>query len=272
MHSRRRFLSTAGSAIAASAMTGIAAPAWAASRPHGSIAWLELSSDDPAASRSFYKTMFGWTFRSGGGGIDVIKSSGTDVGIMVPSKGRAVTNRASSQWAPVFSVTDALKTANTARSYGAELVGNPKRMDDSTYVTMRDNLGAFISFYDGEKGISYNKVGTPNYWGWIDLFSNSTARSEQFYRGVLGFSVSLEDPNHRLFSGTDGRVKGGLVPIPGSQILTNWLPYVRVTSLETAIDKAKSAGGRILMSTNQAAVVVDPTNAAIGLTAKKGGS
>lgn len=274
MHSRRSLLKMTGGAVFASALAGRAGPALAGSRPFGSVAWAELSSDYPDISKNFYKAMFGWSFKTRGSGPVVISAGGATIGTMVPSQGRAVTNRASSQWAPVFAVTDALKTANTARSFGAELLGTPKNTGDGNYVSMRDNMGALVSFYDGDLGINRSKIGAPNYWMWIDLFTNNSARSEQFYRGVLGFSVSSESrsgsPNLSLFTGADGLVKGGMVPIPGSQVNPNWLPYVHVTNLDTAISKAKSNGARILMSTNTAAVVIDPTNAAIGLTVRGG--
>ena len=45
----------------------------------------------------------------------------------------------------------------------------------------------------------------------------------------------------------------------------NWLPYVRVASVEGVVQRARAGGGQIVLERRDLAVLIDPTGAAIGV-------
>lgn len=57
----------------------------------------------------------------------------------------------------------------------------------------------------------------------------------------------------------------GLVRIKGEQVDPVWVPFVGVESLDDAIAKAESLGGRMVARDAHAAVILDPHGGALGL-------
>jgi len=88
----------------------------------GSLRWLELHTDDPAAARAFYQSVFGWTFQDlpMGDHIYGVASFGgeTDTfgGITPQPLGEG------NAWHPYFEVTDADATVAKAVDLGATVV------------------------------------------------------------------------------------------------------------------------------------------------------
>lgn len=111
---------------------------------------------------------------------------------------------------------------------------------------------------------------------WYDLITEDLAASKSFYQGMFGWSF---EPS----TGTRGEeyllARSGDVLVAGlleykapddDNNYSRWLPYVSVDDVDAAVDRATSAGARIVassrnVSVGRVAAIVDPQGAVIGL-------
>ena len=151
----------------------------------------------------------------------------------------------------------------TAEAQGGRRASQPVQNNSGLFSTIYDNRGAPITLYTGNEGFSLDIVGSENAWIWVDLFTNNTTRSRQFYAAVVGFETR-QDGDATVFT-RDGDDQGGLVRIRGSAVEPNWLPYVGVSNLQAAIDRAITLGATKVVSDDDAAILIDPAGAGIGI-------
>jgi predicted enzyme related to lactoylglutathione lyase len=114
--------------------------------------------------------------------------------------------------------------------------------------------------------------GTPS---WTDLSSPDAEGSAAFYRGVLGWTTTEPGPveetgGYRMFQ-QDGKNVAGLMPHMQEDQPTVWSTYVSVADADETVDRAKGAGGTIMvepmdvMDLGRMAFLVDPGGAVLGI-------
>jgi uncharacterized protein len=112
--------------------------------------------------------------------------------------------------------------------------------------------------------------GTPS---WIDLSSPDIDASVKFYGGLFGWTADEGDPEfggYRMLR-SNGKMVAGLGPIMNPGQPPAWMTYVSVDDAKATVEKAKQAGGTVLVEPMQIggagsmAIVQDPTGAVVGL-------
>jgi len=259
---RRKFLAGTA-AVSTLSLAACAAPvSTRADAVSGSFAWFDLVTDDPKAAEEFYKDLFGWRF-SGSESYRVISSGGTPLGGLSAVASAEADDVTSSQWVGILSVDDALAATEVAVAKGARQARAPVRNSSGTFSSIFDNRGALLTLYTGTEGFALDGVGQENVWFWADLFTDNPAQSRKFYAAVAGFQTQgVEDETYFVGNGEE---RGGLVDARGTKVEPNWLPYVGVSNVAATVERARSLGATTVIVEDDAAILVDPTGAGIGI-------
>lgn len=260
--SKRSFLSLSLSASAI-LMSGCAMSR--SEKVPGSFAWFDLVTKDTVAAKSFYSEMFGWRFgQPESDGYIAIRGNGADLGGLIQAEDVGEGVEFPSQWVPVVSVDDTLQATATGRANGGKEVRKPFATQAGTVATIRDPRGALLILYDGQGGFPLDEDLKVGRWYWAELLTDHPNRSKAFYSALLGFKTQKTADQTVFTSG--GAVRGGLVKVSRRQIEPTWLPYVAVSDVAAAVAKSRELGGGPLAVTDDAAVLLDPTGAAIGVS------
>ena len=124
-------------------------PGFGVQRETGAIAWSELNTRDPETAKSFYGSVFGWTFEgreSEGTGTYTTISVGEDAfGGVLDITGR-VPDEVPAHWLVYFAVDDAEGTAEEADQAGGEVRFGPQKMKEvGTLAVIKDPFGAIFA-------------------------------------------------------------------------------------------------------------------------------
>ena len=119
----------------------------------------------------------------------------------------------------------------------------------------------------------------PGEFCWTDLGAKDVAGAKKFYQGLFGwksvdFPMGPGDEKYSMMR-IGGKDVCAIYPIPAQQKKAKtppfWLPYIAVTSVDAAAEKAKAAGGKIhmkpmdVMDQGRVAIIADPTGGGVAL-------
>ena len=157
----------------------------------GSFVWFDLITDDIAASRTFYGTVFGWTFRSLGDGTSAytaIQLGQSDIGGMLVPAGERPTQ---ARWISLISVADPAASARLTERRGGKVlvppVAVPRR---GTHAVLADPEGAVFGVVRSSTGDPPDVAVPDGDFFWVDLFCRDPATEAAFYRDLAGYEVS----------------------------------------------------------------------------------
>ena len=246
----------------------------AAMADEGRFVFADLLTDDPEVSRTFYSGLFGWRFkvRSDPPVREAILSRGREIGVMFPVENRR-RKTSESQWVSVLVVASADTAAKAARRAGGQIkVGPASDKKGGRYAVLRDPQGALLAVYSGD-GLPGVATGAGR-WRWFDLFTTNVGAAGRFYGKIAGLK-SVRDPDagprHRVLK-RDGKARAGMISIAGKSVKPAWLPYVKVRNLRRTLARAHKLGGKIVARNDEAAIIIDPAGAAIGVQATGSGA
>jgi predicted enzyme related to lactoylglutathione lyase len=243
----------------------------------GSPNWVDLSSPDPAGSRTFYSGLFGWQ------PMDL----GEDAGgyVMFTLDGRiaaavgAVQEGAHPAWSVYFCTPDADATAAAVTAAGGQVIVPPfDVMDQGRMAVFGDPTGAFFSVWQPAKMVGLGIKDAANAFGWCELNTRGVDRAAQFYGTVFGWKA------HRPATSTegmpytewqlDGQSFGGAMDMADSDMAEDvpphWLVYFNSPDIDAAVARVRELGGRVMMEPQgypggKFAVVGDPSGTPFGL-------
>ncbi len=111
---------------------------------------------------------------------------------------------------------------------------------------------------------------------WNELVSPDTARSRDFYTGLLGWTTrEMPMPGgggtYTLFLENGSEIAGMMAPPNPETQAPVWFTYVAVDDVDAAAEKASALGGAVVRPPfdipgyGRVAIIADPTGAAVGL-------
>ena len=243
----------------------------------GRFVWFDLATDDPASARSFYGKVFGWRFRAVEGASDgytVIEHAGGKVGGMFFHP-RGPGGKNETQWLSLMSVRDSAQAARYVKSKGGEVIVAPKGVPGrGTHAVFRDPEGAIFGVLAAEGGDAPDGPVADGDVFWLDLFARDPAKAAEFYAGLGGYEVNVNEDlpgGRRLTLASGGFARAGVAGLPEGVSRPGWLPYVLVDDVRGAVDRARKAGGRILVEPQAGlldgnlAVISDPGGGVLGI-------
>jgi uncharacterized protein len=115
----------------------------------GTISWVDLTVDDAAGVRDFYKKVVGWT------SSDVPMKGYNDYGMNPPGgemvagicHARGTNADLPPQWLVYINVADVDASATRCREAGGEVLVEPRAMGGGRFCVIRDPAGAVCALY-----------------------------------------------------------------------------------------------------------------------------
>lgn len=240
----------------------------------GKFVWFDLLTEDPEAARRFYSALFGWTFEGlrVPGSYTLIRHEGVAIGGIARHADRSA-EAPESLWIASLSVADVDRGVELTRARGGEILDAPRSVAGrGRMAVVRDPAGALLVLLRAAGGDPGDAVPPEGRWMWTDLWTRDLGGARDFYAALVGYEtrdVRADDQHVVHVMLHDGIPRAGVIELPAEPIEPHWLPYVRVADLDAALARASSLGGRLLVRDADAAVVVDPTGAAVGIQTRE---
>jgi len=240
-------------------------------------AWVDLSSADAAASRTFYSKVFGWQVEVNPdpqyGGYALAKLDGKDVGGIGPT----MSPDAPTAWNIYIGTEKVDDLARNVTAAGGTVVAPPFDVrDQGRMAVFQDPSGAFISAWQGTRMGGF-QTDVDNSYGWSELNARGIEQAIPFYAAIFGWTISRSDmgegqPPYTQFQ-LDGQSIAGawemnaMVP---ADVPSYWQVYFGAADVDVAYGKALEAGGREMLPPQdfpggRFAIVGDPQGASFGL-------
>jgi hypothetical protein len=264
-----------------SAITAAASPLGPDGEPGrtlpGKFTWFDLATEDPAGARAFYGAVFGWKFRDVPGAhasYVLIEHAGAKVGGLF-HRARPAGAPVGARWLSLVSVGDAGKAAQNVLREGGQVVVAPVFVAGrGTHAVFRDPEGAVFGVLVAAEGDPSDTPVVAGHVFWLDLFARNPASAAEFYAGLAGYEVvagQVAAGRERRALAAGGYARAGVVALPKGATNPGWLPYVLVDDVDAALDRARQAGGRVVLAPRpdlldgNVAIIADPAGGVVGV-------
>jgi predicted enzyme related to lactoylglutathione lyase len=244
--------------------------------------WIEVSSPDIEATKTFYGGLFGWSSYNVSDafvGDFSIFTLGDVTGPEVAGLTSMADDAVEGAWTCYFSVQDASEAAEKVREAGGRVHLEPTDVAHLARVVLAaDTQGVSFGLWQPYALPGCAVVGEPNTMGWSGLVSRDITASWTFYGHVLGW----EEPTVSQGLAVDSVYEWEIADQPvafmvhaDEQLLDHdrpaiWLPYLVTADCDAALARAVALGGSVIMPSTQTrygrcAAIKDPTSAPLGL-------
>ncbi|MGC4945343.1 VOC family protein [Streptomyces sp. DT224] len=239
----------------------------------GGPCWIELSTLDVPAAKTFYAAVFGWRCatdpREEAGGYTLARLGESRVAALSPlyQPGRPPA------WTVSFAADDAdAAVARVTAAGGSLLTGPMDIFDQGRFAVVADPAGAVFSLWQGRGFAGADLFNAPGALGWAELLTREREEALAFYAEVFGWSVRASESYPQW--GVGGEDFGGLLTMDGTfppEVPPHWLPYFSSKDVDATAAAARDAGGELLLPPTdipygpRVAVVRDPQGAAFGV-------
>ena len=129
-----------------------------------------------------------------------------------------------------------------------------------------DPQGAMLLFVRASAGDPVDREPALAGWVWSELWTHDVDAAISLYTDVAGYEVvsrGEEDSPYTVLR-SDGMPRAGIVTAP-EEVHPTWLPYVRVTDAKDVAARATALGARVVVESETAAIIIDPSGAPIGV-------
>lgn len=231
----------------------------------GMFCWIELATNDAAASKSFYTSLFGWDTSDmpiPDGVYTMLQKDGHDLGALYQNKD------APPNWASYVAVASADDSAKKAQALGANLIAPPfDVMDVGRMAVVADPQGATFCLWQAKKHIGATIRGETGTLCWNELMTPDVAAANDFYAKLFGWNLKPSREYTEISVGTVG--VGGMMQMTSDMqgMPSSWTPYFAVDDCDATADKAKSLGAQVYVkptdipNVGRFAVIGDPQGA-----------
>jgi uncharacterized protein len=242
----------------------------------GEFVWHDLVTDNPAAAKTFYGSLFGWTFEPGEGvdpGYTIIKHGKLPIGGIVARRA-AERDGGPAQWLTYVMVNDVERVADGFRHAGGRTLRGPvNARKDLRVAAVADPQGAVLGLASRGPHVETTSASGLHEWLWMEYVAQDPDAALKFYADVLGYRSEIadqrEDFTYYLLS-TSGP-HAGLFRSLWPREKSAWLPYVRVEDPAAMAARVTQLGGTVVIApqprvrNGSLALVLDPSGAALAL-------
>ena len=218
--------------------------------PPGAFCWIELSTTDQNAAKSFYSSLFGWTSQD-------FPMGPTDFYTMFQLEGR-----------------DA--AASRIPQLEGKLLAPPFDVYDiGRMAVVQDPTGAVFALWQPKKHTGTGISGVPGTLCCADLMTPDPARAKEFYTGLFGWRIikGENDPSGYLHIANGENFIGGIPPAKfrDPNVPPHWLAYFIVSNCDESAAKAKELGAKIhlppmtIENVGRWAILADPQGAVFAI-------
>lgn len=233
------------------ALPAPAIPPCKEARMANDFVWFELVTTDAKAAGDFYKTVIGWgsEMSSGPAGpYTIFKAGQIPVGGMLEMQG------VPPGWLGYVGVDDVDGFARKVEAAGGAVHKAPQDIPDvGRFAVVADPQGAMFVLFKGALDQDPPRPApmSPGSLGWSELHAADWEKAFDFYAPLFGWvkhdTVPMGEMGVYQTFGPPEAAIGGMfsnhAPAPGPY----WLYYFGVDGVDSAVERAKAAGGEILM-------------------------
>jgi predicted enzyme related to lactoylglutathione lyase len=244
-------------------------------------AWVDLSSQDAAASRDFYSRLFGWKVEIAGpeaGGYALAKVGGKDVAGIGPAQDP----NAPTAWSLYIGTRDADALAKKVEAAGGKVIVPPfDVLKSGRMAVFQDPSGAFISAWQPNEMYGAEVIGQPNSYAWAELNSRLFDAAKGFYSKVFGWTQKVSPMGEGQGDYTEFQLDGQSIaggmdmnPMVPAEVPSYWMVYFGSDDVDKTHRKAVELGGKEMLGPQdfpggRFSIVMDPQGAAFGLLTMK---
>jgi uncharacterized protein len=238
--------------------------------------WIDLSTKDAPASRSFYSKLFGWNVEVNPdpqyGGYGRALLGGRDVAGISPTQSADQPT----VWSLYIGSEDAEETARKVQAAGGKIAMAPLDVgDQGKMAVFQDPAGAFISIWQPTTMGGFQTQDS-NAFGWAELNARGVDRALPFYAQVFGWGDKSSPvpggPEYHEFQADGTSVAGAteMSAMAPPSMPSYWLVYFNVDDVPGTARKAMGLGAHELVPAQaypggEFAVLMDPQGAVFGL-------
>jgi hypothetical protein len=253
--------------------------------PPGAFCWLELSTSDQNAAKSFYGSLFGWTPKDFPMGPNdfytMFQLEERNTGAACTMRPEQRAQGVSPHWTIYIAVANVDEAAGRVAELGGKLMAPPFDVYDAgRMAVVQDPTGAFFDLWQSKAHSGLGIAGVHGTLCWADLMTPDVERAKSFYAGLLGWTIaaSENDPSGYLHIRNGEEFIGGMPPSSFSPPNTppHWLAYIYVANCDETAAKCNQLGGKTLMApmniekVGRMAVLADPQGAVFAAFATEG--
>jgi len=227
----------------------------------GKFVWVDLVTGEAEQAKAFYGALFGWTFEEKGR-YSIALNNGARVAGIVASE-----DPERSEWIGNLSVENVDSSVESAKAHGGavehEAVDAPDR---GRLALVSDPGGAIVLLVRSSTGDTPDGLPPVGSFLWRELWTHDIDAALGFYSAVAGHSPDTIDLGGQPYSvlTADKIARAGVMVAP-PEVQPLWLPYVRVEDPLATAERAVELGARLIGADDDAAILVDPTGAPIGV-------
>jgi len=244
--------------------------------PPGAFCWIELSTTDQSAAKSFYSSLFGWASQDFPMGPNdfytMFQLEGRHTGAAYTMRPEQRAQAVPPHWMIYISVESADDAASRAAQLGGKVVAPPMDVFDAGRMAVaQDPTGAVFALWQPKTHTGTGIAGVHGTLCWADLMTPDIERAKTFYTGLFGWKISAEmkDPSGYLHIANGKDFIGGIPPagFRDPNAPPHWLAYFYVSNCDETAAKTKDLGGKALLApmtmekVGRMAILADPQGA-----------
>ena len=245
--------------------------------PPGAFCWLELSTTDQNAAKSFYNSLLGWTAKDFPMGPNdfytMFQLEGRDTGAAYTMRPEQRSQGVPPHWMIYIAVANVDEAAKRVPVLGGKVLAPPMDVFDAgRMAVVQDPTGAVFAAWQAKTHSGLGIAGVPGTLCWADLTTPDTERAKAFYSGLLGWKItaSENDPSGYLHIKNGEEFIGGMPPSNSAPPNTppNWMAYIYVANCDETAAKCNQLGGKTVMAptdsekAGRTSILADPQGAA----------
>jgi predicted enzyme related to lactoylglutathione lyase len=247
----------------------------------GTFSWPELYTGDQNASKQFYATLFGWTFKDtpmGPGAVyTIFQLGGRDVAAAFQITSEMEAQGLVPNWMSYVTVDDADATVAQAKQLGAKVMIEPRDVQAlGRMAWIQDPTGAHLCVWQPKSHAGVGVLDEVGALGWTELMTPDPGKAGPFYAQIFGWKTEdVPAMEYTLFKRGDTHAAGmkGITAQMGP-IPPHWMPYFLVDDCDRAAQRTKEMGGAAVFGPQDVpgmgrfAVLRDPQGAHFSVLAR----
>lgn len=240
----------------------------------GTPCWVDLATTDPAAARSFYGELLGWSAevdeRPEAGGYAQFRKGGHPVA----GCGPLFVEGMPPVWTTYIASADVDATTASVPEHGGAVMMPPfDVLDAGRMAVFTGPDGAVAGIWQARNHIGAQLVNEPGSWTWNQLATRDKVAALAFYGAVFGWELA-DDPEWGEHLSLDGRPIASVVEMGEAfpaEVPPHWQVAFRVDDADATVARAEELGGtahgpmRAMPMNGRAGAVADPQGAQFGV-------
>ncbi|MCW2782201.1 MAG: hypothetical protein JWR35_2650 [Marmoricola sp.] len=219
----------------------------------GTPCWVELTTPDQQAGKTFYGQLFGWDVVDNPGGEDGgVYMIGNLEGDPVAGIAGQMPNLAGHPafWTVYLAVDDVDAVAAKVAGAGGKVEAGPFDVFDlGRMAAIQDPTDARVNLWQAKEHIGTERANEPGTPIWNELVTPDVAAALPFYAEVLGIGseeMSMDGGPAYTSLTVDGQTIGGATVPPMDHLPPHWNVYFNVVDADATVAKAEELGGKAL--------------------------